>query len=428
MLGFAPLGTLPVGTVPVQGTIAYTLAGATGAFALTGANAGLKTARKLAAGTGSFALTGANAAFATARKLAGGAGAFSLTGSTLAVSTARKLAAAAGSFALTGSNAGAVTARKLAGGTGSFALTGASANLDAPTRHLDGAAGSFSLTGKNAGLATARKVAGTTGAFTLTGSSASPSTARKLAGATGSISITGSAAVLVGKSPPIGPVALLLQSAQNGNQPILGTYYAPQSDIFDLGYVGTLNLNVTWQASGSPADANIIGSSDILGQTDIFGVAAAASMLSWPIVNIGVPDGQGGIAWAGWQKFTPGTYQGQYAWFGVTVEAPSAQVQGALLAFNAQASVPARIDHYQNLSIASGGTTITFIPDGATSAAPFNKGPNGASLPFVLVTYNNQSGDVLSVTSLSLSGVTIEILNSGVGVARSGVNVTVEGY
>jgi len=227
--------------------------------------------------------------------------------------------------------------------------------------------------------------------------------------------------------PSLGPVALMLIAAEAGNLPILGCYTVPESDIYDLGYEGTLNLSETWAASGALASSNILALASFLAQTDVLDQAASASIISWVEINIGVPSANG-IAWGGWQKFVPGSYPGQYAWRRAWVQAPSAQIQGSLIAFNDTCSVPARIDHYQNLSVPSGGLKITFEPDGASGTAPFNYGPDGAALPFVMVTFSAQSGDVLSITSLSLASVTIQILNGGSGVARSGVNVSVEGY
>lgn len=427
MPGFAPIGSIPFGGVPKRITLNYALAGSTGAVTLTGSAVASVVARQIAEASSAFALTGSSAAFASARKLAAATGAFDLMGSAAAFNAARPLAAATGAFALTGRNAAFSAARKLAGSTGSFALTGAAANLDAPRRHLDGATGAFALTGSAAAFYDARPLAGGTGAFALTGQSGGYNTARELAGQTGTFALQGSAATVGGLAPPTDPVAILLANAAAGNVPVVGTYYAREADIFDLGYVGVLALNATWQATGSPAGQSLLGLADLLAETDLFGVAAAASMLSWPIVSIGQPDGAGGIAWGGWQKFTPGNYQGRYARFGVVVEAPSAQVQGSLTAFKGQASVDNRTDHYNGLSVPAGGLTINFTPDGATTPAPFNKGPGGAALPFYNVTFNNQPGDQLSVSGLSLDRMTIEILNAGVGVART-VNVLASGY
>ena len=53
------------------------------------------------------------------------------------------------------------------------------------------------------------------------------------------------------------------------------------------------------------------------------------------------------------------------------------------------------------------------------TAVPFIGGPGSAVVPAVQVTWNETAGDQLAITSLSLSQVTIRILNGGVGVARN---------
>ena len=72
---------------------------------------------------------------------------------------------------------------------------------------------------------------------------------------------------------------------------------------------------------------------------------------------------------------------------------------------------------------AAGGTTLTF-------SSPFNGGPGGASgaNPNIQVSILGATpGDDVLITGVSLSGVTIQVKNGGVGVART-VNVAVQGY
>jgi hypothetical protein len=96
--------------------------------------------------------------------------------------------------------------------------------------------------------------------------------------------------------------------------------------------------------------------------------------------------------------------------------------------------VPARIDTpIVNGALAAGGHAIVFTPNGSTTPAAFNGGVDGVkgSLPSVTVTWSGadkQPGDIEQVTSLTASGCTVQILNGGVGVARSQVNVFVEGF
>lgn len=138
---------------------AYSMAAATGTFALTGQVAGLSAARKLAAGAGSFALTGQAAALRVARTLTAAAGSFTLTGNdaTLTYTPAGGdpvMPAGTGAFSLTGNTAGLTVARKLVAATGAFSLTGQDATLTRSGYRLPAAPGSFVLTGNAASLST----------------------------------------------------------------------------------------------------------------------------------------------------------------------------------------------------------------------------------------------------------------------------------
>lgn len=167
---------------------------------------------------------------------------------------------------------------------------------------------------------------------------------------------------------------------------------------------------------------------------DFLGASAASQVTSRAEVNIGQPDGFGGVIWGGWQKFNPGNYVGQFAWFRFFVQVPTNQTVGELLQATAQSSVPSRIDNYLNVSLPSDGLTLVFQPAGSSVPAPFNKGPTtaafpgGEPLPAVQVTWNNQPGDQLVLSDLTLASVTIQILNGGAGVARTLQTVQVQGF
>ncbi|QXX74222.1 hypothetical protein [Methylovirgula sp. HY1] len=177
-----------------------------------------------------------------------------------------------------------------------------------------------------------------------------------------------------------------------------------------------------------------LGRGGFLSYQDFLGAAAAAGMKSWVEVNIGQPDGFGGVIWGGWQKFTPGNYRGQYVDWRFWAQAPSTSIVGALQQATAQCSVPNRIDNYLNVAVPTTGLVLTFHPANNSHPAPFNKGPctaaypNGEPAPAVQVTFNNQSGDVLIISALTLASVTLQVLNAGVGVARTLAAVTVQGF
>ncbi len=206
-----------------------------------------------------------------------------------------------------------------------------------------------------------------------------------------------------------------------------GIYEIPSANWINIGYAGVAAISVNWLGVGDYINANILATTDFLGNPDFLGAAATQYTQSW--IEIAIAPAGATPVWGAWQKFVPGNYTGQWFKLRGVVLSTTPTVRADLLKFSIKASVPARIDHYQNQSIPAGGLTITFQPDGATGPAPFNGGPNGNPVPYWNVTAGSLSaGDVLDIVSLSLSSMTIKILNGGVGAARSGVNIDVEGY
>jgi hypothetical protein len=199
--------------------------------------------------------------------------------------------------------------------------------------------------------------------------------------------------------------------------------YAPLGTI-NLGYVGTISPNITCVGAGIPKGQSFLAITDFLHTADILGAASSAFIQAYVEVSLS----QDGVTFGPWQAYAPG----QYSCWAMNVRAVLVSIDGvtsvALLEFGWTISVPARIDHYLNQSVPIAGLSITFRPDGAAVAGPFNAGPNGNALPFVNVSWQSTAGDTVALTGLSTSGVRVTIMNSGAAVARTGVNVVVEGF
>ena len=215
----------------------------------------------------------------------------------------------------------------------------------------------------------------------------------------------------------------LLMSAA-GVSPAYGTYTIKPADIVNVGYVASCAINVTWTGTGSPSNQNILNVSDFLDAQDILGAASTTFIEVYPQIQIDPGTGTFGP----WIKFVPGVYQGQRFNFQLVLVSNNPDTTANALAFNYSVQVPTRLDHYQNQSIAATGTTITFKPDGAATSAPFNGGPNSSAVPYINVSWSQTAGDTYTITALTKSGMTIQFFNGGVGAARSGVNISAEGY
>jgi hypothetical protein len=203
-----------------------------------------------------------------------------------------------------------------------------------------------------------------------------------------------------------------------------GTYTIPNGHIVNIGYVAPCSIIISSTSIGQHVGDNVLTIADYLNFQDLLDASAQALVNVSPNIAIS----QDGVTWGSWFKWTPGSYVGMAFKAQMTLETMDPTVQAILEDFIFEVDVPDRDDHYTNVSIASGGSAITFKPDGASSAAPFNGGPANGSLPAVQVTIlNSSAGDTLLLTSLTLSGCNIQVVNGGSGVARN-CNILAEGF
>lgn len=161
-----------------SGTVAYTLAAASGAYVITGVAAKLAATRALAAAPGAYVISGAAANLT-----------YTTSGSTYT------LAAASGSYLISGVATNPAVQRKLSLASGSYAITGAAAALTA-TRALAAVAGAYAITGAAAKLTSTRALSLAPGSYAITGAAAKTGAQRQLTAAAGSYFVTGAAAAL----------------------------------------------------------------------------------------------------------------------------------------------------------------------------------------------------------------------------------------
>jgi len=201
-------------------------------------------------------------------------------------------------------------------------------------------------------------------------------------------------------------------------------YTIPPAHIVNAGSVVQASVNASTQIVGVPVGQNVLADADVLTDPDILGSASTQYVDGW----IEIALSQDGTTFGAWQKFVPGVFPAM-AWnFRLALQSSDANSIAEALAFSFAVQLPSRIDHYQNLSVGSAGTTIAFQRDGTAAPAAFNGGPGTADLPYVSVSWPPQAGDSYVISALSLNSLTIQFANGGVPVSRSNVNITVEGY
>lgn len=204
-----------------------------------------------------------------------------------------------------------------------------------------------------------------------------------------------------------------------------GTYEIPVAHQIDISRVAPCGIIISWGSLGQHIYYNILNVSDLLGFSDVLDYSSSANVNVYPEISLS----QNGTTWSAWQKYSAGSYIARKFKARMQLQTFDPTVEAILTGFVFAVDVPDRDDHYVNKPIAAGGTTITFVPDGTITAAPFNGGPQGSpSVPNIQVTIlNAQAGDIAVISGVSLSACTIQILNGGVGVARN-VNLLVQGY
>lgn len=203
-----------------------------------------------------------------------------------------------------------------------------------------------------------------------------------------------------------------------------GGYTIPTSHEIDVGYVSSNQVMITWAAQGIPHVDDFLSITDILNDADVLGASHTQFIDVWAEIALS----QDGATYGAWTKFAPGVYTARKYKAQIQMTTIDPETEVIVTAFTFGINVFARIDHYTNQAIDPAGTVITFQPDGAATPAAFNGGPDGAIIPALQITIlNAQTADQAVVSSLSLSSVTVQVTNGGVGVARN-VNLLVEGF
>lgn len=227
--------------------------------------------------------------------------------------------------------------------------------------------------------------------------------------------------------------------------------YASAS-LVDIGRAAECRFWTEFEASGVMQGADFLSIPDVLASGDILGTSPTRFIRAFPIWRFatsgdhdifGPGDVYAGpdiftadIDWGNWTAIASGTRVEQYFQPGYVLISDEESTDAIGTKFKWFVDVPDRTDSYTNLAVPNTGLAVTFysggfdaVPAGASVPVPFNGGPNGALVPHVQrAIINGNSGDEVKITNLTLRGCTVNVLNGGVNVARSGINLLVLGY
>src|SRR5437899_1781402 len=207
---------------------------------------------------------------------------------------------------------------------------------------------------------------------------------------------------------------------------ISGYYTIPASHYIDVGRsVGCL-VDCSWVSEGIPVGQNVFSWTDVFSISDIFSSSANVFVTAFPNIDVSSDGTLDGDVYAitnvyavpdiwyfsssatGFQRYRAGFYVGRAFAMQMFLQTMDLQTIAAVSAFSYAVHIPSRIDHYNNRLITAGGITITFTPDGSSTAAAFNGGPGGGpsvpGLPTWQATITNEvSADLPTVSSRSCS-------------------------
>jgi hypothetical protein len=225
------------------------------------------------------------------------------------------------------------------------------------------------------------------------------------------------------------------------------------STTVDIGRAAECRFWTEFEASGVLQGDNFLSLTDVLASQDILGSSATRFIQAFPIwrfassgtndvftpADIFAPTDvfeSGDIAWLNWVAIASGTRVSRYFRPGYVLITNDAKTDATGTKFSWFVDVPDRTDQYTNLSVPNTGLNVTFYsggydsaPAGGTVPVPFNGGPNGSTVPHVQrAIINGTNGDEVKITSLTLAGCTVNVVNAGANVTRSGVNLLVIGF
>jgi len=224
------------------------------------------------------------------------------------------------------------------------------------------------------------------------------------------------------------------------------------SEIVDIGRAAECRFWTEYEASGVLQVADFLGQTDVLSSGDILGTSPTRFIRAFPIWRFASegdndvfaptdvfnpPDVfAADIDWGDWVAIASGTRVSRYFQSGFVLITDREDTDATGTKFRWFVDVPDRTDDYTELAVPDTGLSVTFYTGGydgtatpGATATPFNGGPNGADVPHVQrAIVNGTDGDEVKITNLTLAGCTVNVVNAGVNVTRSGVNLLVRGY
>jgi hypothetical protein len=195
-----------------------------------------------------------------------------------------------------------------------------------------------------------------------------------------------------------------------------GTYEFEFGAFLAEAQTAQIIISMGTKAGYSLNSVNILMLTDYLNAQNILGVDLGNNTSVTPQIIIS----EDGVHYGTWQNWIPGSYYGKAFGFRVMLATQDPSVLPVISDISMTVDVPNLVQTGTNISVASGGTAITF-------PLTFNAGPGGTvtpasgpTVPNVQVTIvGATAGDQILVTSKSITGFDAQVVNGGSGVSRT---------
>ena len=181
-----------------------------------------------------------------------------------------------------------------------------------------------------------------------------------------------------------------------------GTYTVPSAHIINAQRVTDVGIAISWSAEAVSIYDNLLTTADLFSVNDILGTDNGPTVSVTPQIQMAQATG----GYSAWQNFAPGRYTGQYFNFQLVLDTTDPTVNCVVTDFAVMTDVPDLIYTGTNVSVPTGGLTVSY-------PTPFNNTPN------VQVTIQSASAGDDAVLTKTTGGFTVQIMNTGSGVART---------
>lgn len=190
-----------------------------------------------------------------------------------------------------------------------------------------------------------------------------------------------------------------------------GTYAVAEADRVDIGYVTPVRIDLDVEFAARNISADILSSSDIFAIADVLNGSDRQFVTVRPQIRHAQEEG----VWSDWMDYVPGLINARYFDVRLLLSTDDPLIIPYVTQFTWTVDVPDLVQHGEGLAVPPEGVSVTY-------AKPFHARPN-----VQITILDAQAGDQAVLTTSTLTGFEIRIINGATSVARE-INWLAQGY